>query len=273
MNIEKGSGQTEEGTSARSTDSVSEKTETSDQSKSAEPQRTIPFVTAHNDSMILPQAPSTQKINHLSERSSILKAKQERGEPNAVHQEKPLGPTISPHTSPTVPVSAAQPEDQHTASNRGRSIVGMLGDFFSSIRKLLIALAIYVALWIGLFAALYWELSNFREAGFIAYIIATGGDPYNFKDLGEKYPFIWAYISIMHVASWLIVPVLIAAVIDATYRQYEAARRREERKMQRLMQKHVRDLVSKYKEAQGNITQADLDIIVDQAYDKFEEEE
>jgi len=60
-----------------------------------------------------------------------------------------------------------------------------------------------------------------RGASFIAYEIATGGDPFNFKELAAPHPILWVWILILHAVSWLMVPVLAATAVDAAYRRWE----------------------------------------------------
>jgi len=76
-----------------------------------------------------------------------------------------------------------------------------------------------------------------REEGpsFIAYAIATGGDPFNFSELAQPHPLLWVWILIVHVLSWLIVPVLAATAIDAAYRKWEERREELEVELQSEM--------------------------------------
>ena len=103
-----------------------------------------------------------------------------------------------------------------------------IGRLFSNPEALLYALLIYVALTAGLFLAMLWNLwPNVNDASFAAYEIATGGDPFNFKKDWGKDRLIWTWILVLHVVSWLIVPVLIATAIDAAYRIFEQTSRAE----------------------------------------------
>jgi len=43
--------------------------------------------------------------------------------------------------------------------------------------------------------------------------LLTGGDPYSFKEVVEPHAFIWGLAWVIHVASWLFIPALIALVI------------------------------------------------------------
>ncbi|MDQ3802256.1 MAG: hypothetical protein M3416_00135 [Acidobacteriota bacterium] len=143
-------------------------------------------------------------------------------------------------------------------------IVGVTGDLSSSPKFLLGMLFLYFAMWLALFLALHIQLFEFENAGFIAYEIATGADPFNFKDLG-KHPLIWTLISILHVMSWLVLPVVIAVVIDATYRIYEERRLRAEKKVKR----RIRQIGREHLGLSGDA----LEEFVEEEYDSMEEEE
>ncbi|HKP86149.1 MAG TPA: hypothetical protein VJZ26_08635 [Blastocatellia bacterium] len=97
-----------------------------------------------------------------------------------------------------------------------------LGRFLSDFRFVLLTLLVHVIL-----AMLTWLLLAINippekaSAGFLAYEIATGGDPFNFKECFQAHYFLWTWVLVFHVASWLIVPVLAATAVDAAHRIWE----------------------------------------------------
>ncbi len=117
------------------------------------------------------------------------------------------------------------------------------GRFFSSLGHLLGTLAIYAVLAVVTFLLLYFKLRpDYQMAGFIAYEIATGGDPFNFKDVvgvGDD-RLVWTWLLIFHLAAWVIVPVLIGTAADAAFRAYEKQQARAERRLRRIIKKEAR---------------------------------
>ncbi|HVF57451.1 MAG TPA: hypothetical protein VM934_14955 [Pyrinomonadaceae bacterium] len=114
-----------------------------------------------------------------------------------------------------------------------------VGRFFSNLGWLVKTLAIYLCLTFATFLALlvkFWP--NCQKPGFIAYEIATGGDPFNFQSdfSREDWP-LWTWLLILHVLAWLIVPILIGTAADAAYRVFEDRRSRAERKLRRIIRK------------------------------------
>jgi len=97
------------------------------------------------------------------------------------------------------------------------------GRFFENFTAVLLALLLYLVLTVLTYFALAWSLPDKGTAAFITYEVATGGDPKDFRGDVKQFP-LWLWILAMHVASWLIVPVLAATAVDAAYRVLESRR-------------------------------------------------
>jgi hypothetical protein len=66
----------------------------------------------------------------------------------------------------------------------------------------------------------------------IAYDVATGASPLNYQvDLHPAFPWLWVWMCVFHVLSWLAIPVLIATIVDALCRTYERTRVQAERQL------------------------------------------
>jgi hypothetical protein len=101
-----------------------------------------------------------------------------------------------------------------------------LGKFLSNITYVLFTLFIYIVLSLLTYIWLLFQLAPQRnKAAFIAYEMATGSDPYNFVADIQQFFFLWNWILIFHIISWLIVPILTATAVDATFRIYEERKR------------------------------------------------
>jgi hypothetical protein len=98
------------------------------------------------------------------------------------------------------------------------------GRFLSSFNYLLIALLIYIVLCLVMYLVLNVTLGPNAGASFITFDIATGGDPFNFKEVAFSHPVVWVWILVVHAVSWLMVPVLAATAVDAAYRKWEERR-------------------------------------------------
>lgn len=142
----------------------------------------------------------------------------------------------------------------------GRSV----GRFFSNLSYLLTALAAYCTLSFITFLFLLWKLwPNYQKAGFIAYEVATGGDPFNFTSAVGQYRFVWTWLLGLHVIAWLAVPILIGTAIDAAYRVYEARRQRTERILQKIIRKKAAEKLK--------LSDAELDDFVEQTMESFQQ--
>ncbi len=106
-------------------------------------------------------------------------------------------------------------------SKHADDVVILGGKAFSSFGYLLAALASYVCLCFLTYAVLRTELGSNQGASFITFEIATGGDPYNFKELAFSHPLLWLWILILHLLSWLMIPILAATAVDAANRKWE----------------------------------------------------
>lgn len=98
------------------------------------------------------------------------------------------------------------------------------GGFLSSFGYVILTLCFYVLLCFITYLVLRANLGSDGGAAFISFEIATGGDPFNFKDLAFSHPILWIWILVLHVASWLMVPVLAATAVDAAHRKWEERR-------------------------------------------------
>lgn len=87
-------------------------------------------------------------------------------------------------------------------------------------------LSVYVLLSLLTCIWLTVELGTFKGlASIISYEVATGGSPAPFiRDIEPRFPFLWAWLLVLHAISWLLVPMLIASAVDATYRILEKQR-------------------------------------------------
>jgi hypothetical protein len=68
---------------------------------------------------------------------------------------------------------------------------------------------------IALPRSVYWRIPwiTWDKSFFMTLGLMTGSDPYSFKELLEPHVFIWILAWLIHVASWLLIPALIALVI------------------------------------------------------------
>lgn len=136
-----------------------------------------------------------------------------------------------------------------------------VGRFFSDLNYLLKALGSYVILSLITFLLLLWPLwPHYQKAGFIAYKIATGGDPFNFTaDVGH-YRFVWTWLLLLHTIAWIAVPALIGTAVDAAYRVYEDRRYRAAKTLQKIMRKKAATL---------GLPETEIDNLVEQTMESF----
>lgn len=106
-------------------------------------------------------------------------------------------------------------------ANKAGSVTGR---FLSSFSYVLTTLFVYFVACFITYLALRIGFGPDQGAAFIAYEMATGGDPYNFKELAPAHPVLWVWMLVLHLLSWLIVPVLAATAVDAAYRKWEERR-------------------------------------------------
>lgn len=69
----------------------------------------------------------------------------------------------------------------------------------------------------------------------MAYEIATGGSPVSYMEHFKNYPFLYGWLLCLHVYSWLMVPVLIAAAIDAAHVVHQKKREENQRALRKIM--------------------------------------
>ena len=113
-----------------------------------------------------------------------------------------------------------------------KKIGHLVGRFLSNFHNVFVTLVIYLVLGFGTYVWLAIDLGSFSgKSTNIAYKVATGSDPLEYVDVINKFPFLWAWILIFHVLSWLVVPVLTATAVDAAYRIAEETRIEAERDM------------------------------------------
>jgi hypothetical protein len=110
-----------------------------------------------------------------------------------------------------------------------------IGRFLSNFSYVLSTLLLHVLLSGITYLVLKIVLGSGKREAFIAYEIATGGDPFNFSDIFSPHPILWAWILMFHVISWLIVPVLAATAVDAAYRVWEEKRLEVDKRLQEQM--------------------------------------
>ena len=111
-----------------------------------------------------------------------------------------------------------------------------LGRFLSNLQYVLSTLVVYVALGFLTFFLLAIQSDiNKTKAGFIAYEMSTGGDPYNFLAEVQHHSLLWSWLLVFHVISWLIVPILAATAVDGAFRSWEQKRLRLESKLMAIM--------------------------------------
>jgi hypothetical protein len=131
------------------------------------------------------------------------------------------------------------------AQNRGalsRRAIRGVGRFFSNPQYLLVSLLAYLGLCLLLYILVLSKLPlDYDKAAFVTFDIATGGDPYNFTADLISNKLIWTWALVIHLLSWLIMPVLIAMVVDAAYNFFEEGKIKAERKVQKRIRQIGRD--------------------------------
>jgi hypothetical protein len=112
---------------------------------------------------------------------------------------------------------------------------GWLGRSTANLKRLGATLGAYVALSVGTYLWLAADLKTLRgAAATIAYDLSTGGSPLQYSsEIRPAFPALWFWLSLFHIVSWLIVPVLAATTIDVAYRIYEQKRLRAEKRLRR----------------------------------------
>lgn len=112
------------------------------------------------------------------------------------------------------------------------------GHFLANFTAVLVTLLVYtLAAIVTYFIVLQTVNPEVSEAFRITYAVATGGDPYDFANQLSPHPWLWNWILIFHVISWLIVPVLAATAVDAAYRVVERRRHQAELALRRRLRR------------------------------------
>lgn len=169
--------------------------------------------------------------------------------------DRPAGKDLG---SPTFPPSSNTSRPAH----RPRRLSHQVGNFLSKLNYLLLTLAVYFILALFTYAILLCTLwPAWRKAGFIAYEIATGGDPYNFFNEVANYPVLWEWLLILHLIAWLMVPILVGTAADAAFRQYEERRSETEKRLRQLIKNHARERL--------HLSEEDLDELVESTIEGF----
>jgi hypothetical protein len=147
----------------------------------------------------------------------------------------------------------------------GKRVVRGVGRFFSNPQYLIISLLAYLGLCLFLYILVLCKLPlDYDTAGFVTFDIATGGDPHNFTEKLTTSSLIWTYALGIHFLSWLIMPVLIAMVVDAAYKFFEESKIKAEKKVEKRIRQIGRDRLDLSGEA--------LDEFVDEQLDKMRQE-
>lgn len=97
--------------------------------------------------------------------------------------------------------------------------------FFLNPRFLLV----YLSIGLLYFAILPWLVGSlsYGQAFFIVLGLLTGGDPYSFKTTVESSNVAWGLAWLIHIASWLIIPILVGMALTEAAVRMKVERRRE----------------------------------------------
>lgn len=129
------------------------------------------------------------------------------------------------------------------------------GRLLSSFTSILTVLFIYVVLCLVTYLVLRITLGPEAGPSFITFEIATGGDPFNFKELAISQPVVWIWILAIHTASWLMVPVLVGTALDAAYRKWEERRLALDLELSREMSRILKEYTGVPKDEADRIAQ------------------
>lgn len=111
--------------------------------------------------------------------------------------------------------------------------------YLSNLRYLRATLLVYLLCNLGTYVWLGVQFGTFRgKAITIAYDVATGASPVAYMaDVKPLFPVLWLWLAVLHVFSWLIVPIVIATAIDVMYRVYEQGRLRAGQRLRRRIRR------------------------------------
>jgi len=120
------------------------------------------------------------------------------------------------------------------------ALANKVASFLSNLNSLLFALLTYVLIVLFTYLLLKVRIGSGHDEAFIVYQIGTGGDPFNFADDFANNLWLWRWLLVLHVLSWLIVPVLAATAVDVVFsirekKKFELEDRIENSMVQALM--------------------------------------
>lgn len=116
------------------------------------------------------------------------------------------------------------------------------GRYLSNFTYVLSTLVFYLFLTLLTYVLLAFKLSpEYGKAAFLAYEIATGSDPYNFSADLRQPTWLWIWILVFHVISWLIVPVLAGTAVNAAFHSWEQRKLALNKELLVLMEKAIVD--------------------------------
>lgn len=97
------------------------------------------------------------------------------------------------------------------------ALANSVASFLSNLNSLLLTLLAYVLTVLFTYLLLKVRIGSGHHEAFIVYQIATGGDPYNFASTFANNVWVWRWLLVLHIFSWLIVPVLAATAVDVVF--------------------------------------------------------
>jgi hypothetical protein len=116
------------------------------------------------------------------------------------------------------------------------SLLEQIGRLLSFSRFLVRFLFVYLAVSIANVFLIAWVTgATYSESSWIAYEIATGGDPFNFYNQLRPYWFLWIWILIFHVVSWLLVPILVGLSVTSITASWAERRAQLKKQLQTLL--------------------------------------
>lgn len=96
-----------------------------------------------------------------------------------------------------------------------------LGEQLGNFNTLFYLLFLYLVGCLATYFILRCQLPSNQSPALVTYLVATGGDPAPFLLILTDNPVGYYWIGFLHILSWLIVPAVIASLIDASYRLHE----------------------------------------------------
>lgn len=141
-------------------------------------------------------------------------------------------------------------------------VVHQFGYFFSHLGLVLGTLTCYLLFSIAtyLVLVLLYHLPKMKSL-WITYTAATASDPLPFETDLKGAPGLLIWILLFRLFSWLLVPVLIAAAVDAAYRVFETRRKLAEVRLLDYMREMAREYTG--------LTGVELDSFVRTQYEEM----